>query len=200
MTREEAMDGNVLLNEWQTRLGLYDWRIKLRDSVGEDEMQGAVGNADYQESTKTAIISILDEKDYGDRVVPFDYEQTLIHELLHLKLSLVSDVGNDFQARYMHQIIDDLARAFVDTKKTARKEIDFLRKQVERCAEIMATKVGKWERSEIKSEEWVCSKCGGQAWMFDYKGVVRKSRHCPNCGALMEKESNESSNNKSVGQ
>lgn len=178
-----------LLKEWQDRLGLQDWTIKLNDNVPADEMEeDSSGCVEWQESCKAALISILDPKDYGDRVVPFDYEKTLVHELLHLKLCLVSDKVGDIQERYMHQIIDDLARAFVDTKKTAREEIDFLREQVKRGAEITAKKVGKWKRSEIKSDEWVCSKCGGQAWMFDYKGVVRKSRHCPNCGALMEEE------------
>lgn len=47
-------------------------------------------------------------------------EMTLVHELLHLKLSLVSDNVPDLQVRYMHQIIDDMARAFVDVKRHKR--------------------------------------------------------------------------------
>lgn len=55
---------------------------------------------------------------------------------------------------------------------------------------FMGEKKGKWIEKPDPYGFFetipVCSECGGQAWMFDYKGVVRKSRHCPNCGAVME--------------
>lgn len=108
-----------LMKEWQNRLGLHDWRIKLADHCRPENMalQDVSGDVDWTESTKTARIEILDEQFYGDRIVPYDYEEILVHELMHLKLSLVADMVNDLQARYMHQIIDDLARALVDAKR-----------------------------------------------------------------------------------
>ena len=88
----------------------------------EDMMlENVAGDVDWSESIKTARIEIMNPKFYGERIVPFDYEKTLVHELLHLKLCLVSDNVGEFQARYMHQIIDDLARAFVDTKRYKRE-------------------------------------------------------------------------------
>ena len=110
---------NELLAEWKARLGLGDWRIKLLDKCVPEDMtlQGASGCTDWTEAIKTARIEILDPAYYGDRIVPFDWEKTLVHELLHLKLSLVADNVDDLQARYMHQLIDDLARAFVDAKR-----------------------------------------------------------------------------------
>lgn len=113
-----------LLHEWQNRLGLQDWTIKLSDLCEPDDMimQGVCGDVDWTESNKTARIEILDPKFYGERIVPFDFEKTLVHEMMHLKLSLVSDQVDDLQARYMHQIIDDLARAFVDAKRSGREE------------------------------------------------------------------------------
>lgn len=113
-------ENEQLLQEWQNRLGLYDWRISLADNCRPEEMtmQGVSGDVDWTESTKTARIEILAEQFCGDRIVPYDWEKTLVHELLHLKLSLVSDMVDDLQARYMHQIIDDLARAFVDAKRS----------------------------------------------------------------------------------
>lgn len=109
----------TLLREWQNRLGLQDWRIKLCDKMRPDDMrlQDVVGDTEWTECSKTALIEILDPKFYGDRIVPFDYEKTLVHELLHLKLSLVSSQVDDLQERYMHTIIDDLARALVDAKR-----------------------------------------------------------------------------------
>lgn len=112
------MPNTELLREWQTRLGLQDWRIELVDNCKPDDMsmRDVAGCTEWQESTKTARIEILDPAYYGERIVPFNYEEVLVHELLHLKTSLVSDSVSDLQERYMHQIIDDLARAFVGAK------------------------------------------------------------------------------------
>ena len=108
-----------LLSEWQNRLGLQDWRIKLVPDCKPEEMEleGCAGCTDWSESIKTARIEIIDQQYYGERIVPFDFEKTLVHELLHLKTCLVSDMVDEFQSRYMHQMIDDLARAFVDAKR-----------------------------------------------------------------------------------
>lgn len=111
---------NKLLIEWQERLGLQDWAIKIVDNCLPDEMgtNDCDGYTTWEESIKAARIQILDPKYYEDRIIPFDYERVLVHELLHLKLTLVSDEVEVLQARYMHQIIDDLARAFVDAKRS----------------------------------------------------------------------------------
>ena len=97
-----------LLMEWQNRLGLQDWRIKLIPNCKPEEMEleGCAGCTDWSESIKTARIEIINPQYYGERIVPFDFEKTL-----------VSDMVDEFQARYMHQMIDDLARAFVDAKR-----------------------------------------------------------------------------------
>lgn len=47
-------------------------------------------------------------------------------------------------------------------------------------------KRGRWEKSDIPSEEYVCSVCGGACWYYGYNGRLGKSRYCPNCGARME--------------
>ena len=108
-----------LLSEWQNRLGLQDWRIKLVPNCKPEKMQldECDGCTSWAESIKAAQIEIIDPQYYGERIVPFDFEKTLVHELLHLKTCLVSEDVSDFQTRYMHQMIDDLARAFVDAKR-----------------------------------------------------------------------------------
>ncbi len=117
---KKETQGEKLMREWQNRIGLQDWTIVLSDMRRPEDMavQGVSGDVDWTEANKTAVIEILDPQFYGERIVPFDYEKTLVHELLHLKLSLVSDHVDDLQARYMHQIIDDFARAFVDAKRS----------------------------------------------------------------------------------
>ena len=108
-----------MLREWQNRLFLSEWRIKLVDNCKPEDMtlQNAAGCTEWSETIKTAKIEIIDPQYYGERLVPFDWEKTLVHELLHLKTCLVSDGVDDLQERYMHQMIDDLARAFVDAKR-----------------------------------------------------------------------------------
>lgn len=110
------------LEEWQERLGLLDWRISLHDCVPAGEMteENSSGFTEFQEVNKTARIEIMDPDDYGERVIPFDYERILVHELLHLKMSLIAETfGEDpMQERVAHQLIDDLARALVAAKRS----------------------------------------------------------------------------------
>ena len=109
-----------LMNEWIKRLGLTDWRISISPMCEPHEMEiEGVGCTSWQEVSKTAHISIINEKYYGnDRVAPFDFEKTLVHELLHLKFCLLSESGNELQDRVTHQLIDDIARALVDAKRS----------------------------------------------------------------------------------
>ena len=112
-----------LLNEWVTRLGLKDWHIILETNVKPEGMalQDADGCINYTEITKAAQIQIIDPTLRKDGIRPFDLEETLVHELLHMKLCLLErgeDWDNKLQLRLLHVIIDDLARAFVDAKRS----------------------------------------------------------------------------------
>ena len=113
-----------LLEEWKTRLGLQDWAIKLvpfadPDEVGDD----SVGYTNWTETSKAAKRWILDEKYYGQRIRPHDWEKTLVHELLHLKMCLLATNVDPLQDRVAHMLIDDLARAFVDAKRSGSHEV-----------------------------------------------------------------------------
>ena len=86
----------ALLNDWMERLGLQDWTIKLNDCVPAAKMENQAGLTEFQEVNKTARIDILDPDEYGNRVIPYDYERILVHELLHLKLCLLTETfGED---------------------------------------------------------------------------------------------------------
>lgn len=108
-----------LLAYWKDVLGLSDWAISLKTDCFSSDMlmQNCAGETEWTESIKSAVIRILNEKEYGDRIVPFDLEKTLVHELLHLKFCLLGESGNDLQDRYVHQLIDDMARAFIAAKR-----------------------------------------------------------------------------------
>lgn len=113
------MSSKSLLKEWQKRLCLQDWRIELATGCKPADMDivESSGCVSWQESTKTAFIQIVDEQYYGDRVVPFDFEKTLVHELMHLKMCMLYSEKDELQERLVHQILDDLARALVDAKR-----------------------------------------------------------------------------------
>ena len=109
-----------LLKEWQHRLGLDDWCIVLKDNCSPNDMvlKDCAGETEWQEVGKCAVIRIISKKDYGDRIVSFDKEKTLVHELLHCKFCLLGESGNDLQDRLAHQLIDDMAKALVSAKRS----------------------------------------------------------------------------------
>lgn len=106
----------ALLEKWKQKLCLREWRIKLLTRLRPEEMamDDVAGCTEWSESIKTARIEIVDPAYYGDRIVPFDFEKTIVHELLHLKFSFWCQNEDDVGDRVMHQMIDDLARAFTE--------------------------------------------------------------------------------------
>ena len=111
-------NNNDLLNYWQRVLGLNDWKIVLKEDCSPNEMilKDVSGETEWEETNKCAVVRIISEKDYGDRILPFNFEKTLIHELLHLKFCLLGESGNNLQDRLVHQLIDDMAKALYQVK------------------------------------------------------------------------------------
>lgn len=118
------MTANGLLKEWQKRLRMQDWSIVLQvDCVpGEMVEPDSTGCVSWQESTKSAFIQILDEKYYGDRALPYDFEKTLVHELMHLKMCMTYNESGSLKERIVHQILDDISKALVEAKRTQTDE------------------------------------------------------------------------------
>lgn len=113
------MNYEKIMEEWVERLGLQNWRISLHPCCKPDEMteENATGCTTWNETIRTARIEIIDPQYYGNnRITPFDWEKTLIHELLHIKTCFITSECEPLQERLGHQLIDDLARAFVDAK------------------------------------------------------------------------------------
>ena len=82
-------DELALLEKWKRKLCLQEWRIKLLTHLHPEEMmvRNTAGCTEWSEAIKTARIEIINPACYGDRIVPFNFEKTLVHELLHLKFS-----------------------------------------------------------------------------------------------------------------
>ena len=123
------IDGNLqkIADEWIDRLKLNDWRITIEDNVNPMDMPGECesrGYVAYAESVKEASIYLLDPLCMPQgNIFGYDKERTLVHELLHIKLSLLqSEDNNTLQDRIVHQIIDELSYAFVDAKRMANEK------------------------------------------------------------------------------
>lgn len=109
---------------WQKRLNLEDWIIefKLSHEILYDSNDIQVqGCTSYDETLKCAIISITDVE-YAEGSIKTLYlcsEQTVVHELLHLCLSL-----HEYPTTYdgkcaeliNHRQVEFLARSFVEVR------------------------------------------------------------------------------------
>lgn len=144
MDEKKATD---LLEEWQNRLGLQDWAICLRyDCKPEDlELEDCSGETRWGTSIKDACIKIVSKEYCEDRICNYDFEQILVHELLHLKFSVLDISKDSYESKVMdelrHQLIDDLARAFIMTKKNKQKR------------ELSCSKVKKMYEENIDEEK-----------------------------------------------
>ena len=109
----------LLMGEWKSILDLDDWTIKLNEDVSPNDMhlQGVAGECIWDEIHKAATINIINEKDYGDRILPFNKEKTLVHELLHIKFCMIDNSGNELFDKMLHQLIEDMAKALIRTKR-----------------------------------------------------------------------------------
>lgn len=114
----------LLLEEWQERLGLQDWTISLCYNCKFDDLEteNSCGETVWSTVLKDAMIKIISEEEFGDdRTLKFDFEKTLVHELLHIKFCIFEISCATYEGKIydslVHQMIDDLARALVMAKR-----------------------------------------------------------------------------------
>lgn len=109
------------LKEWQERLFLQDWIIKLKLAEPEDmDLKDVCGENVYQIENKCCVIKILKPEFYGDRIVKYCAEEILIHELLHCKYNWVERDYNSIEVAYFdileHSLIEQMAKSLLMTK------------------------------------------------------------------------------------
>lgn len=115
----EAVD---CMKEWQERLGLTDWTIKVTlCEESEMDMENSVGVCVCEASIKAARIQIKLKKYYGNRILKYCAEQILVHELLHCKLALLNDSNDAVADRLLHQILEDLSYSMIMAKYSQPK-------------------------------------------------------------------------------
>ena len=121
-----------LVHEWVTRLGISDWDISVTSDVTVEYLKSLVDGSDaagaiqWSSLNKKARIFILSEEEFAKLdennkwISEYDYELTLVHELLHIKFApLWDNFDNQFTADWFHQQgIEDMAKALVELKRS----------------------------------------------------------------------------------
>lgn len=109
-----------LLADWQRRLRLRDWNVKVQLRRRHDmSLEDSCGACRWQLSKKLACVELLDPIDYdpGSFGWPQDVEWTLVHELLHLHFAPFAEFGDGPLNTAQEQAIDLIAGALVDAKR-----------------------------------------------------------------------------------
>lgn len=118
------MTNKEIFDYWIKTLNLQDWKIDViepccpNDFVSDWNNEGEVY---YNEYLKTAVIRILGENYCEDKGVTYNYELTLLHELLHIKFALLDDSENKLQNRVVHILVEELARSLYTARNSKVK-------------------------------------------------------------------------------
>jgi len=119
---KDQHEANLYLKEWQKRLFLDDWIIKVKvvkpnDMPKDDES----GHISFVHHLKAAVIDIAKSRDdKDDLVIKCCHEQTLVHELLHCKYNLIEPCEDNYSGMYLdlsqHQLLEEMAKSLIMAK------------------------------------------------------------------------------------
>jgi hypothetical protein len=115
----EQSELELLVKEWQEVLKLQAWDIKVifcRSS--EMNSLEAEGECYVKDQMMRAIIHVLDPIDYKDDFWDQDFEETIVHELLHLCFSKIPYEEN---SKDLEPAIELLSKSLVKLKRAAIK-------------------------------------------------------------------------------
>lgn len=104
---------------WIDVLGLKEWDIVFRIQRKSDmTLPDCSGDVNYQFIHKKAIVSLIDPIDWNNDLFEQDMEETLIHELLHLKFAITDDTeeGQNSMPLLSHQLLCDIARSLLKAR------------------------------------------------------------------------------------
>jgi hypothetical protein len=97
----------ALCRTWQKRLRLQDWRITA-DLATQEQMGQAEGKVEYDETEQVAHVYIL------RGLPPERAEETLIHELLHLRLARLHAKNDTDKEMAINLLADSLRGAYTE--------------------------------------------------------------------------------------
>ena len=113
-----------LIQKWQRLLRLQDWDVKCRFRHHHAiEMAGSISW--NRAKGKQALMSLLlpgEGKDLSDHNNPYDVEETIVHELLHLAFTSVCPVSTGSLKSDMHEAaIEQTAQLLIKLDREPRK-------------------------------------------------------------------------------
>jgi hypothetical protein len=100
------------LQIWQQRLALEEWKIDARIVRQSDLNPDTLGNLKWNAANYTATIKVLNPRDYDMPAaqIPADIERTVVHELVHLELSVLPRNGSK---RVEEQVVNRMTEALL---------------------------------------------------------------------------------------
>lgn len=111
LNNKRPLSTKQMLNKWTKKLKLENWDITVNEKCTDQQFLelDIYGQVQYNEPNQSATIILRDfDKDCTEK------EKTIIHELLHLKFSLLADINeknkNDLKIRITEIIIEDLSK------------------------------------------------------------------------------------------
>ena len=113
---------------WQEVLRLQDWDVMVRLARGNglDLPADSQGRCNWSEQRRSALIRVVDHADYDREIIhPQNHEETLVHELLHLKCAPFDTFKEDTaENTAMEQMIVSVAAALVHLDREFRQRVD----------------------------------------------------------------------------
>ena len=114
-----AVQADHWTKQWQKRLDLSDWRISTLIVRKGDLKPETLGNLHWDTENHTATIRVLDPRDYEltSSEIPQDIEYTIVHELVHLQLSVLP---RDLSTRTTEErVVNKISEALFQLEKGA---------------------------------------------------------------------------------
>jgi len=115
-TQEQAQQA---CQEWQKILRLQDWEIVIKIKRARELQSDCQAEVQWKNTKKIAIIHLVDPVDYQNDHFPQDHEVSLVHELLHLHMSMFDQEPDTPEGTAQEQAIHAISTALVELSRKA---------------------------------------------------------------------------------
>lgn len=102
---------------WQKRLDLEEWKITTLIVRASDLKPDTLGNLKWNSANRTAVVKVLNPLDYElpASEIPTDIEFTILHELIHLQLSVLPHDSSSKMTE--EKVVNRIAEALFQLEK-----------------------------------------------------------------------------------
>lgn len=119
---KDLAEAQKYLAEWQERLFLTDWIIKLwlTDEPIFSDGKRRLGECDYRQAERYALITLaMPDIETTSTIGKFCHERVLVHELLHCKFNFACEPTNAEMVFYCtaeHALLEQMAKSLIMAK------------------------------------------------------------------------------------